>query len=144
MVIRSKTLKRYIRLSLAGFMSVWLSGVVFLLCCEKMSAAMSEADSCPLAKMSAHCDKTEKTNAASVLVAGTQSDRVDCCGFLPAVFDKNRKLERDQKQSAPTPQVVAVQFDPPKIFDYTPRLAAIYLRVSYQKDLSLKNCVFRI
>jgi hypothetical protein len=78
------------------------------------------------------------------LALGIQSDRVDCCGFLPAVFDKNRKLERDQKQSAPAPQVVAVQFDPPKTFDYTPRLAAIYSRVSYQKDLSLKNCVFRI
>ena len=125
-------------------MSVWLSGIVFLFCCETMNAATSEADSCPLAKMSAHCDKTEKANTASVLVAGTQSDRVDCCGFLPAVFDKNRKLERDQKLSAPTPQLIAVQFDPPKTFDCTPRLAAVYSHVSYQKDLSIKNCVFRI
>ncbi|MEJ7623835.1 MAG: hypothetical protein WKF34_07560 [Pyrinomonadaceae bacterium] len=140
----SKTLKNYIRVSLAGFMSVWLTGVVFLLCCERMNAAMSEADSCPLAKMSAHCDKIEKANTAPVLVAGIPSDQVDCCGFLTAVFDKNRKLERDQKQTAPTSQLVAVQFDPPKTLDHTPRLAAVYSHVSYQKDLSIKNCVFRI
>lgn len=144
MVFRKSNLKKYIRASLAGLMAVWLSGVLFLFCCEKMNAAVADADSCPLAKMLQHCDKAAKANSNAILVEAIEQNRVDCCGFLPAVFDKNRKVEREQKQVSPTLRAVTVKFYPPVAFDYSLRSYTGYVSISHQSNLSVKNCVFRI
>jgi len=139
MVSRSKTLKKYIRISLAGLMSVWLSGVVFLFCCERINANTGEAESCPLAKMS--LDDCPIADAA--VIKTVQENCVDCCGFLPVVFDKNRKIEQNEKQITTASNVPVIKFDPSAAFDYTAKPAAIYSRVAYHNDLSVRYCVFR-
>ena len=144
-MINSKLLKKYIRVSLAGLMSVWLSGVVFLFCCEKINAKTGETEFCPLAKMSpVDCPSAGKQNADAEVVETAQEDCAGCCSFLPIVFDKTRKIEQNQKLIATPANVVAVQFNPPATVNYQPKLTAIYSRVTYQNDLSVKNCVFRI
>ncbi len=137
-------LRKYARVSLAGFMSVWLSGVIFLLCCDKINGRSSEPEFCPMAKMSGHCHKAKRQNADSHFVETAPQDCVDCCGFLPAIFDKNRKVERDQKQATRIEKVVAVQVKQPVVKNLAVTPRAVYTRVSLQKKSFIKNCVFRI
>lgn len=85
----------------AGFMALWLSGFVFLFCCQNMKAAEMEAESCPLMKMSSHCDRASQQEAATDSLAGSRPACVECCAFLPVVFDKSRKVDLVQKQIAP-------------------------------------------
>ena len=144
-MLSSISLKKYIRISLAGFMSVWLSGVVFLFCCEKINGKTSEVEFCPLAKMSSDdCPMAKEQNADAEVVETAQEDCVGCCAFLPVVFDKTRKIEQNQKQIATPANVVAVQFNPPGTVNFSPKPFVIYSRINYQNDLLVKNCVFRI
>ena len=139
---RSKTLKKYAQISLSGFMSVWLSGIVFLFCCHGV-AASPVADTCPMAKMSAHCDKAKKQNADSFVVEPSPADCIEC-GYLPVVFDKTRKLEQVQKHAAPAAQLIVVQFDPPVLGIAKPENRSSYTRVTTHENIFIKNCVFRI
>lgn len=137
----------------AGFLSIWLSGVVLLLCCGNMEARAAEAaaDSCPLARMS-HCDKQRQARSDSDEnnpdFAGVQkqSQTFDCCGFLPKVFDKARKIEKipqialtaaaaTEKIPAPKFSFVAQAAESPKIYQPV---------VRNRGSTYLKNCVFRI
>ena len=142
MVIRSKTLKKYIRISLAGFMSVWLSGFVFLLFCHIQSDA---AEFCPLAKPGVHCDKAEKAKDAEKFTKQTSDAGMDCCAFIPLFFDKTRTVDNQRQVVFATPSYVAI----------TPRFAASYtlatntprLHISTvlpRNDTFLKNRTFRI
>jgi len=81
----------------AGMLAVWLSGVVFLFCCEMPNAQASEAESCPLKKTS-HCDKKSTGETVSQYASlETENETVNCCRFMSQVFDKARKLETNQQ-----------------------------------------------
>lgn len=125
-------------------MAVWLSGVVFLLCCQTMNAKAMAAESCPLAKMSDHCDKAKKANQNVSAIELTRETSVDCCGFLHAVFDKARKIEQSQKQLAISAKVLPFRFTPPRAANTTRTLTASYSRVLDRHGTFVRNCVFRI
>ncbi|MDQ3801465.1 MAG: hypothetical protein M3384_18745 [Acidobacteriota bacterium] len=136
---------------ISGVLVVWLSGLVLLFCCGNMEAraAETEADSCPLAKMS-HCDKQQAASDGedNPDFAGfqKQSQAADCCGFLPAVFDKARKIEKNP-QIALTATAATEKILAPK-FSFVVRAAEspkIYRSVVRNRGSTyLKNCVFRI
>ena len=128
---------------LAAFMVFWLSGVLFFFCCGTMKAQTAEF--CPLAaKGQSHCDKAKKTSGAPVVSKQTGDSNLDCCGFLPAVFDKTRKIEKTQQAAPP---VAKIKVDSPGFLlvenDFeaaTNYRAAIFK----QNKIFIKNCVFRI
>jgi hypothetical protein len=129
---------------ISGALVIWLSGVVLLFCCGNMQARVSEADSCPLAK-AGHCDKQAVSeNAVDFASFQRETGAFDCCGFLPKVFDKARKIEKIPqpataatvaKISAPKFSFVVQRVESPKVYQ-----PAIRNRGSTY----LKNCVFRI
>ena len=123
-------------------MAVWLSGVVFLVCCHPV-AALPTPDSCPMTKMSAHCDKRKKQNVYSHFVQPPPAGCVEC-GFLPVVFDKSRKVDQVQKQAARPLEQIAVRFDPLVYAEPRSATRAVYKRVLIPDRIFIKNCVFRI
>ena len=91
-----KQFRKYCRKTLAGFMSVWLSGIALLLFCQTPAQAKG-SDFCPLAKASkakSHCNHSTSRNSKSDLFTQRAPESVDCCAFIPAIFDKNRKKDR--------------------------------------------------
>lgn len=130
--------------ALTGFMAVWLSGVVFLLCCQTMNAKAMAADSCPLAKKSEHCNKAKKADQKGPVIEFKRESRVECCSFLQAVFDKARKVEQGQEQVAIAPKVSPVRFVPPIRKSILPTFTATHTRVQDRHGTFKRNCVFRI
>jgi hypothetical protein len=131
---------------IAAFMVFWLSGVLFLFCCGTMQAQARGAEFCPLAaKGQSHCNKAKSGNA-DLPNFSKQSDNLnfDCCGFLPAVFDKTRKIEKNQQIALP---VAKVKVDSPKLFlvkhDFE-TVANYRPLVLNQNKIFIKNCIFRI
>lgn len=127
----------------AGLLAVWLSGVVFLLCCG-MPKAQAEIESCPLAKIG-HCAKSSgDENALRFEIFQNADSSFDCCGFLPQVFDKVRKAERNQEVSElPIKlEVPALSFN----FINTQAAASFYCRPRPidRSGTYLRNRVFRI
>lgn len=139
----AKHIKEQLRVSLAGVMAVWLSGVVFLLCCQTMGATMPDGDSCPMAKMSSHCDKMKGQNANADVF---EAPPVNClnCGYLPVVFDKTRKIEPVQKQPAPAAERLAIKFDPPVLVKIMPKTTVAYERIESRNKVFVTHCEFRI
>ena len=131
--------------TIAGFMAIWLSGVVFLFCCEKINGTSVTADSCPLAKMSSHCDKAARAYLNSPVIERTDAECVDCCGFLPAIFDKARNIERTQKEIAVTLKPVALRFKAVYSGKYpAPITTIVRSHVADKQTTFVQNCVFRI
>lgn len=130
---------------LAGLLAVWLSGFVLLFCCGAMAAAEARgaAESCPLARAKSHCDKAERAKKDAPIFALSSSLTFDCCGFLPAVFDKTRKIEK-------TPQIIGVsraKVDAPKFLSVASNFAVAEVYRAPQlarKKIFIKNRVFRI
>src|SRR4051794_21795082 len=58
--MQSRGVRNAIHKSLVAIMTVWLSGFVFLFCCH---AQMAE-NICPLMRLGAHCDKSQKAKDA--------------------------------------------------------------------------------
>jgi len=84
---------KYCRRTTAGILSIWLSGIALLLFCQLPAKAAGE-DFCPLAKAShGHCERSKDKNE-SELVSNPTPQSFDCCAFIPAVFDKTRKIDR--------------------------------------------------
>ena len=137
-------LNKFIHKALTGFMAVWLSGVLFLLCCQTMNAKAIAADSCPLAKKSDHCDKAKKANQNAPVIEFKGGSRVECCSFLHAVFDKARKIEQSQKQIAVTTKVVPFRFAPPRPANNSRTITTFHSRFSDRRGTFIRNCVFRI
>src|SRR4051794_3916831 len=80
-----KQFRKNCRKTLAGFMSIWLSGIALLLFCQ-LPARAAGSDFCPLARASkGHCDHAAKTTKSDLITPST-SEAFDCCGFIPAVF----------------------------------------------------------
>jgi hypothetical protein len=131
--------------TIAAFMVFWLSGVLFLLCCGTMQAQASDSEFCPLAaKGQSHCDKAKAKNDSPVFSKVTESPALDCCGFLPAVFDKTRKIENIQQATQP---VDKIKVDLPRfsLIENSFETAADYRSPFLaQKKIFIKNCIFRI
>jgi hypothetical protein len=129
--------------SLAGFMAFWLSGVVFLFCCPEMATA-AEPDSCPLMKMSSHCDKASQQTASDSF-EGVRPACFECCAFLPIVFDKSRKIDIVQKQiSAPAETTPLTKFRFPVARFVLAVHGSLPSRVPDRHGTYLVNRAFRI
>lgn len=136
-------IKNAARKPLAGFMAVWLSGVLLLICCGTISGKSDDAKNCPLAAVSAHCDKG-KTVKTSDTVQQTIPESIDCCSFFPLIFDKDRKIERTEQPVLVWAQPAARRVDISAIA--APSWAGRSSR-SYTPDRRytfVKNCMFRI
>ena len=130
--------------SLAGFMALWLSGVVFLVCCHMRNANAAETEFCPLAKLGVHCDKVEKAKDTERITTQGNEPGMDCCAFIPAFFDKTRTSENGAQVvfSAPPPSLVR-----PRLVPIQTRFSPTYSfrsTVLPKSSTFLKNCTFRI
>jgi len=142
--MKARFLRQNINKIVSSLLTVWMSGVILLFCCEVSKARAAEADSCPLAKIS-HCDKTSTGESVSQFASfQTDNQNLDCCQFLPSVFDKARKIETillsteiatTAKISLPKFSLVKAEFNLQKFY----RPIALNLSGTY-----LKNRVFRI
>lgn len=128
---------------LAGFMAFWLTGVVFLFCCEQINSAAKDAEFCPLAKISAHCDKSGGGETSNVSVSDGDL-AMDCCEFLPAVFSKARKLEQVQKLGLPALSAQVVNPRRIALIDETPVPPVLPSHISDHHKLFIRNCAIRI
>jgi len=129
----------------SSLLVVWLSGFVFLFCCGTMEVQAKD-EFCPLAKAKSHCDKSrnEKSDDSAISLKQSENEKYDCCGFLSAVFDKARKIEKTPQTAtiADKVKVHRPQFSPvANSFE----IAGIYHAPIYnQEKIFIKNCVFRI
>ena len=132
----------------SSLLVVWLSGFVLLFCCGAMEV-QAKTDFCPLAEAKSHCDKSKeakeaKNDDSAVSLRKSENEKFDCCGFLPAIFDKARKVEKNPQTANITGKVkverprfsrVANSFEIAEIY-HAPLL--------YNEKTFIKNCVFRI
>ncbi len=137
-------LRHYLQRTLAGIMTVWLSGVVLLICCETMGGKSMDAEFSPLAAKSHHCDKAEliKPSEGVAEVYGTKS--IECCSFLPFLFDKDRKVERTEQAKIISTQQAKVQYDIAVAAVKKPIIPRFKPYIPDRQDTFTKNCVFRI
>jgi hypothetical protein len=136
--------RQTINKTIAATLVFWLSGLIFLFCCEMPKAQAAETDSCPLAKKN-HCAKESNNEISSqfaLFQIGNQG--LACCRILPNIFDKARKIESNPQLaesttivriSLPRFSVVKSDFEVPEF--YQPP-------VLNRGGTYLKNRVFRI
>ena len=142
--MKANSLQQKTKRVVAGLMTVWLSGAVFLFCCGMPNAKAAEAESCPIQKTS-HCNKKSAAETDSQFASfGAENHTLDCCRFPAQVFDKARKLEINQQ-----PAVVAatVKVLSPKLsFLKTNSSSRIFYQSVTRNGGStyLRNRVFRI
>lgn len=142
--MKANPLQQNIKSAMATLLAVWLSGAVFLFCCETSKAKVSEVESCPLKKAS-HCNKKSTDETVSQFASlAAENHAIDCCRFPSQVFDKARKLETNQ-QPANVSAIVKV-----------PSLKFAFFKTDFQSpnfhrsvirnrgSTFLRNCVFRI
>lgn len=128
----------------AGFMAFWLSGFLFLFCCAAMPSVKAADKFCPLSKKSEHCNKGAEKGVSTEISEGTGHDGLGCCGYLPAVFDKTRKLERSIEIAA-VPVFISIAAPALRQAKLSfPVVAAYSPPVLYQEKVFIINCVFRI
>lgn len=131
---------------LSGALAVWLSGVVFLVCCGVNYAkpALPETASCPLAKkghcsQSAQSEENEKTAVALKDVPAS-----DCCAFLSFVYNKSRKTE-SSVQIAELPGETFLKESAFVVKSKSRAVAVIYRPPIFDRTGTyVKNRVFRI
>jgi hypothetical protein len=141
------TLKTFAHKSLAGFMAIWLSGFVFLLCCVSTYGGPIDEASGSMASMSEHCKKAMAAKSATSSddvfeLSGAES--FECCGFLPAVLDKNRKIDRPDQPEIVSSQQINVSFDTASVVARTRTVANLRPYVPDRQYTYIKNQVFRI
>jgi hypothetical protein len=140
-------IKTFARKTLAGFMALWLSGFVFLFCAIAMYGEPVSAESASMDGMSGHCKKamaTRSANKTGVVVERVTGHNVDCCAFLPGVFDKNRKLERAEKTKIVSAQPTTVRFDVAPVVSQRPIIVQFTPHIPDRRYTFIKNRVFRI
>ena len=131
---------------IAASLVFWMSGVLFLFCCDSMKAQAAEtAESCPLAKTE-HCSKQSKAETASAdfVVIEPQPQTLDCCRFIPPIFDKTVKTEKIQKVEAALSTVKILQPKFSVVKSAFPAAKNFRSVVLNRENTHLKNCVFRI
>lgn len=145
--MHQRPLKTFARKTLAGFMAVWLSGFLFLLCCAVVPGGPIDAVSNSLDSMSEHCKKAMAARSAKVSgdvfeLSGT--DSFACCGFLPTVFDKNRKIDRIDQLEIVSSQRLSVRFDVTHIAVRPSTTVRARPFIPDRQYSFIKNQVFRI
>lgn len=125
-------------------MATGLSGVLFLICCANMEAMAAEPEFCPLAKKSAHCDKAKPADGVPSVTKPVTETPVDCCGFLSAVFDKSRKVEKSQKVALLAQEPVEPHQIRVPAADDSPLPAAYHPRLPNLQRTFIQNCAFLI
>ena len=143
MSVPVRDLKTYVRLGLAGFLAVWLSGVAFLICCPTVAANPDEAF-CPLAKMGGHCNKAKNEGSPSLKSEYTNDCGLGGCAYLPIVFDKSRKVEKAKKQTAPVAVPVRVNFVPQRARKASPPQTISFARIAFDNRILARHCILRI
>lgn len=128
---------------LAAFLIVWLSGFVFLFCCEMSTAAATQDEFCPLAKVQNHCDKSTEESRYLSASDLPHSNAAECCGFLPVVFDKKRKVEKVH-QVAPATRRLKAELAQTIAFNKSAEPASYRSFRVVQRKIFAKNCIFRI
>ncbi len=139
-----KRLKTIMHQTLAGFMAIWLSGVIFLLCCHVQNTIAAGMDSCPLVKLGAHCDKAEKEKDSEKVTNQSSDTGMDCCAFIPVLFDKTRTRDGNQQIAVMAPSTTVVK---PRLVTIRTNFAPAYSHLSTvltKNDTFLKNRTFRI
>jgi len=125
-------------------MALWLSGIIFLLCCEMSKTEAAPEDSCPLGRMKGHCDKAKNKMPSATLSGRQESQEVDCCGFIPAVFDKARKIQKSeplaQPESIPQPGSPTLL----SVGDFRQNLRSYSTKTFARKKIFIMNRVLRI
>ncbi len=140
----SKFLRQNTKKIVAASLVFWMSGILFLFCCDSIKAQTAEAESCPLAKTK-HCSKqaASENNSESASVQ-TERQALNCCRFLPLIFNKAVNIEKTQKIvtvlesvkiSQPVFSIINREFAAQRTFPSV---------VINRENTHLKNCVFRI
>jgi len=142
--MKTNLLQQNTKRVVAGLLAIWLSGAVFLLCCETSKAEVSIVESCPLKKAS-HCDKKSTDETVPQFASlGAENHTIDCCRFPSQTFDKARKLETHQ-QPAQVPANVKVPTPKFASFKTKPESPSFYQSfVRNRGSTHLRNRVFRI
>lgn len=139
-----RRLKGHFYVGFTGFVTVWLSGILLLFCCGAMPA---KAESCPLARAGSHCDKSQKAESDNNTKHFSRSSvpSVNCCSFLPALYDKARKIQKNDSIESAELVEIAVPFE--SYFNKLSRITtkfAYHPRIFVTKKIFIRNCVFRI
>lgn len=137
-------LKKAIRRTAAGFMAVWLSGIVFVVCCVAMNGSAMDGESCPLAQMTEHCDKTESANSPSLIVRLTETESLECCGVMPLVFDKARKLDRSVSDGSIVRDETPLRFSAPLAGVRQWTIGFRYIHIHAEQKLFITHRALRI
>ncbi len=137
--------RQTINKTVSGLLVFWLSGLLFLFCCEMPQAQAAEAETCPLAKTNRCAKQAQSENGTADFASiQTHSRMLDCCRFLPNIFDKARKVESNQ-QTAVMPakiRINAARFSIAKVdFNASEFYQPFVLN---RGSTYLKNQVFRI
>ncbi len=142
--MKANLLQHHTKRFIAGLLAVWMSGAVFLFCCEASKVKASEVENCPLKKES-HCGKKLTGETVSQFASlAAENHTIDCCRFPAQVFDKARKLETHQ-QPAKAPAIVKVPSLEFAVFKIKPHSPNFYQSVIRNRGSTfLRNCVFRI
>lgn len=124
-----------VRKSISGILTVWLSGFVFVFCCHASLAAQHGHDSCPMARQSHHCDRHSEQAGDATAANRAEGTCLINCGYLPAVFDKARKVDQSAPVVAP-PRAASVA----RLF--TPRPTRARQASAYRARLTDKSRTF--
>jgi len=136
--------KNTARKTLTGFMAVWLSGVVFLICCESMNVRAMDTEFCPLAAKSSHCDKALGEETSPNVAELSATDNIECCAFLPFLFDNDRKLERVEQPASASQPALPVRFNIRSIGFERVTFAVFTPHLADRQETYIRNRVFRI
>ncbi|HYJ90963.1 MAG TPA: hypothetical protein VEV84_06630 [Pyrinomonadaceae bacterium] len=123
-------------------MAVWLSGVLFLILCHGHTSAAS-MEYCPLMKLGAHCPKADQ-DASAKLTNEPEDPGMDCCAFIPVIFDKTRDANDNVQVAVLAPAAVIERAEWIATRLYSPA-TIFYHSVSLPKtNIFLKNRAIRI
>jgi hypothetical protein len=139
----ARSVAKYSHPVLAGFMAIWLSGLVVLLACHTPTVhAMAD---CPLAKFGVKCDKVDKNKDLQVITNENGNPGFDCCAFIPAFFEKSRSFYGKQQYSAAAASstIVVLRGRAPVASRFAVVVSASHV-VLPKNDTYLKNRTFRI
>ena len=130
--------------SLAALLTISLSGVFYLFCCQAMKA-VEKSEHCPLSKtvQTEHCDFSKK--ASETPQSAASINLFECCQLKFNSFVA--KLEKNEFPQQ-TPARVDSHFSLPDSIKFSVKVSPAdfsYRGPVFQSlDLNVKNCVFRI
>jgi hypothetical protein len=134
----------WIRRGTAAFLTFWLSGLLFALSCQVHGAQLA-ASACPLSKAHDHCPMAAAKSAGRpAIYSQDDGSLTECCGFLPVVFDKARKVEKNGHLAFTPPKSAAAYVPIPLPIHRDFRRSPVLGLVVSRHDLFIRNCVFRI